>query len=164
MQTGNQAPQAHPSLKGFTGFVDYVCEFYEDGRGIYAKDFEPSVSRSEIAAATITLLEEYDEITNEADLMDMKFEGDSVDREYLRNILEEARGGERFYIREELTKKRAANLSEAGFSYLELAISGVIMSILTLTAYTFYSDLADNIIGKIEAARAAGVDLSILFN
>jgi hypothetical protein len=96
------------SLGDYQSFVSYVSSFYEEGEGLYSEDFTPPVSRSEIAKAAIVLLEEYDEI-NSLRLSEMEFEGDTVDREYVRNILEEARGGERYYIREELKKKRTSS-------------------------------------------------------
>ena len=51
---------------------------------------------------------------------------------------------------------------EEGFSLIELAVSAAVLTIITGTAVYYYQTLSTNIISKIEAARAAGVDVNSL--
>jgi hypothetical protein len=69
------------SLGDYVEFVDYVCRFYESPAGIYSPQFTTDpVSRNEIAKAVIVLLEKLDD-------KGIEFQGDSVDREAVRDIL-----------------------------------------------------------------------------
>lgn len=66
-------------------FINYVCEFYEDGKGIYAEDFTPRVSRAEIEAAAKFV------VTRSELGLRAEFEGDSIDREAVRAVLDGVR-------------------------------------------------------------------------
>ncbi len=71
----------------FKEFVDYVSEFYEEGKGIYAADFVPPVKREEIEAAA-----SYVSVMCGLFSEDMgEFIGDSVDRERVRSVLDSIR-------------------------------------------------------------------------
>jgi hypothetical protein len=67
-------------------FVDYVCNFYEEGKGLYAEDFtEAPVSREEIINTTFFMIELnikglYPEVC-----------WDTADREFIRRVIEAKR-------------------------------------------------------------------------
>lgn len=73
-----------PTPAEMKAFVEYCTEFYEEGKGIYAKDFTPKVSRQEIEAAAIL-------IVTTQEVRGIEFVGDSADREHLRGVLEHVR-------------------------------------------------------------------------
>lgn len=62
----------------FNEFVDYVSEFYEEGKGIYENFFTPRVSRKEIELSALLVA---------SIQLNWEFSGDSIDRERVREIL-----------------------------------------------------------------------------
>jgi len=66
-------------------FIDYVCSFYEEGNGLYAKDFTPPVSRKEIVATTLYTIK----MSELGHLPEFEF--DSIDREMVRLQLDRIR-------------------------------------------------------------------------
>lgn len=59
-------------------FIEYVCEFYQEGIGIMESKFTPRVSRKEIELSCNLVA---------AIQLNWEFNGDSIDRERVREIL-----------------------------------------------------------------------------
>jgi prepilin-type N-terminal cleavage/methylation domain-containing protein len=53
-----------------------------------------------------------------------------------------------------LRKQKLFEWSEAGFSLIELAVSSAILTVITLTAATFYTQASDSIKADIEEVKA----------
>lgn len=65
-----------------TEFVDYVMSFYGP-KGLYKEFFKQPLKRAEVEKALVKRLSE----------TTVRFDGDSIDRERVRDILTEQRGG-----------------------------------------------------------------------